>query len=271
MNILIEKNIMVPMHDGVQLATDVYRPAGDGRYPVIIQRLPYNKDLPAITMLLFDIFRLVQQGYAMLIQDTRGRFASEGEFHPFFQEPADGIDTIAWAASAPWSNGKVGLAGGSYFGATQWLAARETPEALLATVPVITSADYYESWTYQGGAFQLGFILMWTLGFALGEQQRRLKTGQTTMEDLGKTLQAYGNMPALYSRLPLLDMPVLQEVAPPPRSLKPGTVSGWRSPAPTSRASIATPTQEERFRRKRKRTSCRRSTASITTVRTPRI
>jgi len=213
-NILIEKNITVPMHDGVQLATDVYRPAGDGRYPVIIQRLPYNKDLPAITMLLFDIFRLVQQGYAMLIQDTRGRFASEGEFHPFFQEPADGIDTIAWAASAPWSNGKVGLAGGSYFGATQWLAARETPEALLATVPVITSADYYESWTYQGGAFQLGFILMWTLGFALGEQQRRLKTGQTTMEDLGKTLQAYGNIPALYSRLPLLDMPVLQEVAP---------------------------------------------------------
>jgi len=176
-NILIEKNIMVPMRDGVQLATDVYRPAGDGLYPLIIQRLPYNKDLPAITMLLIDIFRLVQQGYAMLIQDTRGRFASEGEFHPFFQELADGIDTIARAASAPWSNGKVGLAGGSYFGATQWLAARETPEALLATMPVITSADYYESWTYQGGAFQLGFILMWTLGFALGEQQQRLLIG----------------------------------------------------------------------------------------------
>ena len=103
MNILIEKNIMVPMRDGVQLATDVYRPAGDGLYPLIIKRLPYNKDLPAITMLLIDIFRLVQQGYAMLIQDTRGRFASEGEFDPFFQESADGVDTIAWAASAPWS------------------------------------------------------------------------------------------------------------------------------------------------------------------------
>ena len=98
MNILIEKNIMVPMRDGVKLATDVYRPAEEGQYPVIIQRLPYNKDLPAITMLLIDIFRLVQAGYVMVFQDTRGRFASEGEFHPFFQEPADGVDTIAWAA-----------------------------------------------------------------------------------------------------------------------------------------------------------------------------
>lgn len=149
MNILIEKNIMVPMRDGVQLAADVYRPAEDGRYPVIIQRLPYNKDLPAIAMLLVDVFRLVQEGYVMVIQDTRGCFSSAGEFDPFFQEPADGADTIAWAASASWSNGKVGLAGGSYFGATQWLAARETPEALLATAPVITSADYYESWTYR--------------------------------------------------------------------------------------------------------------------------
>lgn len=214
MNILIEKNIMVPMRDGVQLAADVYRPAEDGQYPVIIQRLPYNKDLPAIAMLLVDVFRLVQEGYVMVIQDTRGCFSSAGEFDPFFQEPADGADTIAWAASASWSNGKVGLAGGSYFGATQWLAARETPEALLATAPVITSADYYESWTYQGGAFQLGFILMWALGFALGQQQRRLKTGQATMEDLGKILHAYGDIPALYRQLPLVELPVLQELAP---------------------------------------------------------
>src|SRR5258708_20015427 len=98
MNMRIEKNMVVAMRDGVKLATDVYRPAGEGQYPVIIQRLPYNKVLPAITMLLIDIFRLVQQGYVMLIQDTRGRFASEGEFHPFFPEPADGSGTIALAA-----------------------------------------------------------------------------------------------------------------------------------------------------------------------------
>src|SRR5260370_9256200 len=214
MNILIEKNVIVPMRDGVKLAADVYRPAEAGRSPFTFQGLPYNKDLPAITMLLSDIIRIVPAGYVMVIEDTRGQFAAEGEFNPFFQEPTDGADTIAWAARAPWSNGKVGLAGGSYFGATQWLAAREAPEALLAMVPTITSADYYESWTYQGGAFQLGFILMWTLGFALAEQQRRLKTGQATMEDLDKTLRAYGNISALYNQLPLVDVPVRQAVAP---------------------------------------------------------
>ena len=214
MNILIEKNVTVPMRDGVKLAADVYRPVEGGPFPVIVQRLPYNKELPAMTMLLMDVFRVVQAGYVMVFQDTRGQFAADGEFNPFFQEPADGADTLAWAASQPWSNGKVGLAGGSYFGATQWLAAREAPEALLAMVPTITSADYYEGWTYQGGAFQLGFILQWTLGFALAEQQRRLKTGQATMEDLGKTLHALGDLSTLYRRLPLGDMPMLQGVTP---------------------------------------------------------
>src|SRR5260370_2540163 len=214
MNILIEKNVIVPMRDGVKLAADVYRPAEAGRSPFTFQGLPYNKDLPAITMLLSDIIRIVPAGYVMVIEDTRGQFAAEGEFNPFFQEPTDGADTIAWAARAPWSNGKVGLAGGSYFGATQWLAAREAPEALLAMVPTITSTDYYESWTYQGGTFQLGFILQWTLGFALAEQQRRLKTGKATMEDLGQILAALGDVFTLYRRLPLVDMPVLQGATP---------------------------------------------------------
>jgi uncharacterized protein len=214
MNILIEKNIMVPMRDGIKLAADVYRPAEGGPFPVIVQRLPYNKDLPAMTTLLMDAFRLVQAGYVVVFQDTRGQFAAEGEFQPFFQEPGDGTDTIAWAANQPWSNGKIGLAGGSYFGATQWLAAREAPEALQAMVPTITSSDYYESWTYQGGAFQLGFILQWTLGFALAEQRRRLKTGKSTMEDLGQILSAHGDVSTLYRRLPLGNMPVLQGVTP---------------------------------------------------------
>jgi putative CocE/NonD family hydrolase len=214
MSILVEKHISVPMRDGVKLATDVYRPNEEGTFPVIIQRLPYSKDRPALTMMMTDVFRLVQEGYVVVFQDTRGQFVSEGTFNPFFQEPADGADTIAWAASQPWSNGKVGLAGGSYFGATQWLAAREAPEALKAIVPTVTSADYYENWTYQGGAFQLGFILNWTLGFAMSEQTRRLKTGQTTMKELGATLQALGDMSNLYRHLPLVDMPILQEVAP---------------------------------------------------------
>lgn len=214
MTILIEKNLIVPMRDGVNLAADVYRPTEGGPFPVIVQRLPYNKDLPALTMLLIDAFRVVQAGYVVVFQDTRGQFSSQGTFNPFFQEPDDGVDTLAWAASMPWSNGIVGLAGGSYFGATQWLAAREVPEALRAIVPLITSADYYESWTYQGGAFQLGFILQWSLGFAMSEQQRRIKAGQAGMEDIGRTLQALSDLDQLYTRLPLVEMPVLQGVAP---------------------------------------------------------
>ena len=132
MNITIEKNVMVPMRDGVKLATDIYRPAEGGPFPTLTQRLPYNKET---IVMVGDCFRMAQSGYAVVVQDTRGRFASEGEFNPFFQEPGDGVDTIAWAARQPWSTGNVGTMGGSYFGATQWLAAREAPEALLAMAP----------------------------------------------------------------------------------------------------------------------------------------
>ena len=106
----------------------------------------------------------------MVVQDTRGRYASEGEFNPFFDEAADGADAVAWAAGQPWSTGQVGMTGGSYFGATQWLAASQAPPALKAIAPFVTTDQYYESWAYQGGAFQLGFNLHWALSsLALGE------------------------------------------------------------------------------------------------------
>ena len=83
----------------------------------------------------------------MVLQDTRGRFASDGEFDPFRDEAADGVDTIAWAAAQPWSAGTVGMYGGSYFGATQLLAAAAAPPALRAITPVVTASEYYEGWT----------------------------------------------------------------------------------------------------------------------------
>src|SRR5690242_10043355 len=102
MNILIEKNVPVPMRDGVVLATDVYRPADGAPLPVLIQRLPYNKESVATVNSTLSVTRAVQAGYVVVVQDTRGRFASEGEFTPHFQEVADGVDTIAWAAAQPW-------------------------------------------------------------------------------------------------------------------------------------------------------------------------
>jgi len=155
-DLLISKNVQVPMRDGVQLASDVYRPAVDGRYPTIVNRLPYDKELPIVNF-SFDVLRAARAGYAVVVQDTRGRFQSEGSFVPFAHEAADGADTVEWAAAQPWSTGEVGMVGGSYFGATQWLAATQAPPALRAIAPFVTTDQYYESWAYQGGAFQLGF------------------------------------------------------------------------------------------------------------------
>ncbi len=107
MNILIEKNVMVPMRDGVKLATDVYRPAEGGPVPVLLARLPYNKNLPTMMQRVIDAPRAVQAGYAVVLQDCRGRFSSEGEFTPIFNEAHDGVDTVTWITQQPWSTGQV--------------------------------------------------------------------------------------------------------------------------------------------------------------------
>jgi putative CocE/NonD family hydrolase len=215
MNIVIEKNVMVPMRDGIELATDVYHPDTRDPLPALVQRLPYNKELWALTNAALNVARAVQAGYVIVIQDTRGRFASGGNFNPLFHEAEDGADTIAWAAKQPWSSGKVGTIGGSYLGATQWLAATQSPEALQAMAPFVTVADYHEGWVYQGGAFELGFNLSWTLPFlALFELQRRVGAGKATWEDLSALIRAVDAIDELYWRLPLKDMPPLEGIAP---------------------------------------------------------
>ncbi|MCS6938891.1 MAG: CocE/NonD family hydrolase, partial [Roseiflexus sp.] len=150
--ILIEKNVMVPMRDGVRLATDVYRLEVAGLAPVLMARTPYNKDAILNGGTNFDILRAVQAGYVVVVQDVRGRYASEGEFNPHFQETEDGVDAFAWAAAQPWSSGVIGTFGGSYLGCTQWLPAREQPPALRAMAPSVTFSDLYDGCIYQGGA-----------------------------------------------------------------------------------------------------------------------
>lgn len=127
--VLNDKNIMVPMRDGAHLATDVYRLEGAPAAPVLLARTPYNKEHTILDRggASFDIIRAVQHGYVVVIQDVRGRFASEGTFNAHFQERDDGVDAIAWAAAQPWSSGVVGTFGGSYLGCTQWIPARENP------------------------------------------------------------------------------------------------------------------------------------------------
>ena len=99
-------NLAVPMRDGIILYADLYLPDMDGQFPTIIQRTPYDKSSPLSNQML-DPIKVAKSGYAFVIQDTRGRYTSEGIFYPFVDEIDDGYDTIEWAANQPWSTGKI--------------------------------------------------------------------------------------------------------------------------------------------------------------------
>jgi putative CocE/NonD family hydrolase len=206
--ILIEKSVMVPVRDGVQLATDIYRLEGASPTPVLIARTPYNKDYMVAGGDTFDILRAVQAGYAVVIQDVRGRYASDGTFNAHFQEARDGVDTIAWAAAQPWSSGVVGTFGGSYLGCTQWHPARLQPLALRAMAPAVTLSDMYEGMAYQGGAHVM-HGLQWAIGMSLSEIQRRVASGEEPPEVGGRL-----DHDAVLAHLPLNDHPLFRDLAP---------------------------------------------------------
>lgn len=216
MNILVEKNIMVPMRDGVKLATDVYRPVEEGYFPVLLARLPYNKEVPTeVYQSGIDALRAVQRGYIVVFQDCRGRFASEGEFHPVFDEASDGADTIDWIVQQPWANGLIGMVGESYLGFTQWLLAKEHPEALRAIAPVMTTSNYYKTpYRRDGGVFELGCALYWSLYMVSEELQRQLRQKKASAEQIAAFGQMMRNPYPLFKHLPLTDQPWLREFAP---------------------------------------------------------
>jgi putative CocE/NonD family hydrolase len=151
-------HVRVPMRDGVHLDTNVFHPSNGGRYPTVLLRTPYGKgtELPAGYISFMD------HGYAVVLQDVRGRYASEGNFDPLRQEGPDGYDTLNWIAEQPWSNGKVGMIGGSYLGIAQWRVALLDNPHLKAIFPVVSgSDDYFDRFYSPGGATKLGHRLLW--------------------------------------------------------------------------------------------------------------
>ena len=158
---IVERDVPVPMRDGVVLRADVYRPENDALVPAIVNRTPYDRSSPLIQLAAIEPERVVDAGFALVCQDVRGRFASEGEFYTFFADGKDSCDTVEWAAAQSWCNGAVGMAGRSYAAAVQWLGAIERPPHLRAISPIVTGSDYYDGWIYEGGAFQLGFNVFW--------------------------------------------------------------------------------------------------------------
>lgn len=147
------------MRDGVRLATDVYLPRRGRRWPVLLSRLPYDK--AGDECFMPDIARWFnERGYAVVVQDVRGKVRSDGALAPFRHEAADGYDTIDWIVDQPWSVGPVGMFGDSYFGWTQWAAAASRHPALSAITPRVISADANDITTRQG-VFALEVNALW--------------------------------------------------------------------------------------------------------------
>ena len=193
--VTVERNAAAKMRDGVTLHADIYRPKADGKFPVLLVRTPYDKQ----GIMNFGL-RAAERGYVVIAQDVRGRFTSEGEWYPFKNESLDGYDTVEWAAALPYSNGKVGMFGGSYVGATQYLAAIAKPPHLAGICPTVTASNYHDGWTYQGGAFEQWFDESWSSGLALDTLRRRSEKGLNPFE--GSKV------------LPLLSYPVLEGPSP---------------------------------------------------------
>jgi putative CocE/NonD family hydrolase len=190
--VTVEFDVPAQMRDGVKLCANVYRPEGGGPWPTLLMRTPYGKD--AVEDWL-DPVQAARQGFLVVVQDTRGRFASEGEWIPLHFEREDGHDTVEWAARLPGSNGRVGMYGVSYFGNTQWMAAIERPPSLAAIAPGLTWSEPLDGVFARGGAIELGFDTYW--GMAMGgahlerlplSMQERERRGAALLDDLDRLL-----------------------------------------------------------------------------------
>jgi uncharacterized protein len=179
--VTVDRGVTAKMRDGVILRADIYRPKAEGKFPVLLQRTPYNKS----NGVTFGV-RAAARGFVVIFQDVRGRYSSEGEWYTFKHESDDGYDSVEWAAALPYSNGKVGMFGGSYVGATQMLAAIAHPPHLAGICPVVTASNYHDGWTYQSGAFEQWFNESWTSGLAQDTFDRTVSQNTNALQGMWK-------------------------------------------------------------------------------------
>jgi putative CocE/NonD family hydrolase len=168
----LERDVPCRLSDGVTLVSDHYYPEGRGPWPTLLMRQPYGRDIASTVVYAHPVW-FARHGYHVVIQDVRGRGGSGGEFYPFRNEGQDGAETIAWLRTHAASNGRIGMYGFSYQGATQLLAAAEQPEGLVCLAPHMTAIDLYHGWFYHQGALRLGSTLGWGIQM-LREDARRL-------------------------------------------------------------------------------------------------
>ncbi len=201
----VERDVAMRMRDGVDLLADIYTPAGEGPFPVLLLRSPYDKSTSEYFSLLHPEW-YARHGFIVVTQDTRGCYASGGRFEPFHHETADGVDTIAQCAALPKSSGKVGMYGFSYPGLTQLFPATQRPPALAAIAPTLTCDGLYQDWMHRNGVLQLAFVQTWAAALAIPEAFRH--GGEA---DIRPALKALNAIAADYDHLPLTTHPGLGE------------------------------------------------------------
>ncbi len=212
--VLFESGIAVPMRDGTVTYADVFRPDAPGRFATLLARTPYDRTASENISAPIHAAQAARRGYAVVIQDVRGRYASDGEFRPLHQEIEDGYDSVEWVGGQEWCSGRVGMYGISYVGATQWLAALGRPPSLAAIAPGYTATDYHDGWAWQGGAFELGFNLTWATGALTHAMWPTLRDRLNLTEaDEDRFLATKDALADAFPRMPLTDQPHLRGLA----------------------------------------------------------
>lgn len=203
----LERGVQCRLSDGTTLVSDHYYPAGDGPWPTLLMRQPYGRDIASTVVYAHPVW-FARHGYHVAIQDVRGRGGSSGSFYPFRYESRDGAETVAWLRKHSACNGRIGMYGFSYHGATQLLAAAEQPEGLVCIAPHMTAADLYHGWFYHHGALRLGSALGWGIQI-LREDARRAGLRDAS----GRLEEAWVNVRAQAMRVPYAEHPAIVDSA----------------------------------------------------------
>ena len=220
MDVLIERDREIVMRDGAVLRADIFRPADDGRFPVLLQRTAYSKEAVRNPAPIDPIYA-ASQGVVVVIQDVRGKFTSDGgSWYMFRDEFDDGYDSVEWAASQPFSNGHVGLYGISYMANTSWQAAIAAPPSLGAIAPTQAPIDYTEGWDWltRNNVLKWGLTLNWTLQSIAEAEVRKHATGDTELRTRLDRLAEVVDDRSLFWKTPLVAVAdELQEIVGPGR------------------------------------------------------
>jgi uncharacterized protein len=188
MDIRVLRDVPVTLRDGTCTTAEIWLPDDGGQHPSILVRTPYLKETAAPTAVV-DTRVATSRGYAVVLQDVRGTGLSGGQFTPFVNEEGDGADTVRWVCDQAWSNGRVVMAGGSYVGATQWLAAAGAPQGFCAIAPTLSSDEFGADWSYRAGVLEHGFITSWCAAVLAPVAERLLEDVERAWNDPARVIR----------------------------------------------------------------------------------